>query len=215
MRTNVYIDGFNLYFRALVNTPYKWLDLRKLCQALPPSHQINRIRYFTALVEQRDNDPQQPRRQLTYLRAIETIPDLSIHYGQFRTRRKWRPLVKPIPGTGRTVEIWNTEEKGSDVNLATYLLIDGYENDYEQALVISNDSDLALPVRAVRDHLTKPIGIVNPSPTNTRKHPNPTPKELRDAATFLRRIRVKALRNCQLPQTIRDAYGSVAKPSSW
>ena len=116
---------------------------------------------------------------------------------------------------GRTVEIWNTEEKGSDVNLATYLLTDGYEDDYEQALVISNDSDLALPVRTVRDRLTKPIGIVNPSPTNTRKNPNPTPKELRDAETFSRRIRVKVLRDCQLPQTIRDANGSVAKPSSW
>ena len=57
MKTNVYIDGFNLYHRALQNTPYKWLDLFKLSQALLPKHEINRIRYFTALVEQRPSDP--------------------------------------------------------------------------------------------------------------------------------------------------------------
>jgi hypothetical protein len=41
--------------------------------------------------------------------------------------------------------VHDTEEKGTDVNLATYLLVDGYEGDYEQALVMSNDADLALP----------------------------------------------------------------------
>ena len=30
MITNVYIDGFNLYYRALKDTPFRWLDLRKL-----------------------------------------------------------------------------------------------------------------------------------------------------------------------------------------
>jgi hypothetical protein len=32
-----YIDGFNLYYDALNWTPYKWLDLGKLAQALLPS----------------------------------------------------------------------------------------------------------------------------------------------------------------------------------
>ena len=63
MKTNVYIDGFNLCHRALQDTPYKWLDLSKLCQALLPKHTINSIRYFTALVEHRPQDPGQQRRQ--------------------------------------------------------------------------------------------------------------------------------------------------------
>ena len=29
------------------------------------------------------------------------------------------------------VRVWDEKEKGSDVNLATHLLMDGYENDYE------------------------------------------------------------------------------------
>ena len=46
------------------------------------------------------------------------------------------PLVHPTSGAGNTIEVWDTEEKGSDVNLATFLLMDGYRQDYEQALVV-------------------------------------------------------------------------------
>jgi hypothetical protein len=31
VRTSIYIDGFNLYYRALKGTPYKWLDVKKAC----------------------------------------------------------------------------------------------------------------------------------------------------------------------------------------
>ena len=80
---NVYIDGFNLYYGCLKGTPYKWLDLDALCRRLLPKHEIQRIRYFTALVSARPGDPQQPIRQEIYLRALRTIPHLSIHLGRF------------------------------------------------------------------------------------------------------------------------------------
>jgi len=50
VKTNVYIDGFNLYYGAVRGTPYKWLNLREVCERLLPKHEIMRIRYFTALV---------------------------------------------------------------------------------------------------------------------------------------------------------------------
>jgi hypothetical protein len=34
-RTNVYIDGFNLFYGALKGSRYKWLDLDVLCRHLP------------------------------------------------------------------------------------------------------------------------------------------------------------------------------------
>lgn len=107
--------------------------------------------------------------------------------------------------------VHDTEEKGTDVNLATYLLMDGYEDDYEQALVISNDADLALPISIVRDKLQRPIGIVNPNidPKEVM------PKELRDAATFNRRIRKSVLVKCQFPPTLQDTTGTITKPSTW
>jgi hypothetical protein len=45
MQTNVYVDGFNLYYGALKRTAYKWLDIRGLCAlVLNPKHKIQRIR---------------------------------------------------------------------------------------------------------------------------------------------------------------------------
>ena len=211
MKTNFYIDGFNLYYLALRGTPFKWLDLYQLCQALIPAHQVNRIRYFTTLVQARPGNPQRPIRQRTYIRALETIPGLTIHYGQFRDRRKFRPLVAPIQGHSRIVEIWDSEEKGTDVNLASYLLMDGVEKDYEQAVVISNDADLALPIEMVREKLGFPIGIVNPN-LDPKAH---TPKELTDAATFVRRLRTNTLRNCQFHPQLQDSTGIITKPAGW
>ena len=61
------------------------------------------------------------------------------------------------------VKVLDTEEKGSDVNLASYLLMDGFESQYEVAVVISNDSDLQLPIELVRTRLGKQIGVYDPS----------------------------------------------------
>jgi hypothetical protein len=109
------------------------------------------------------------------------------------------------------VEVFDTEEKGTDVNLASYLLMDGAAGEYEQAVVISNDSDLATPIRMVRDWLHLPIGVVNP---NIVQRSN-TPKELADAATFVRRLRSNTLRVCQFPPELTDSRGTISKPPEW
>ena len=76
MKTNVYVDGFNLYYGCLKHTPYKWLDIAKLCRLILPRDQVNQIKYFTALVSARPGDPDLPMRQLTYLRALATLVTL-------------------------------------------------------------------------------------------------------------------------------------------
>ena len=208
MRTSFYIDGFNLYFNAVSDSPYKWLDLGRLCSRIVPDHHVTRIRYFTAPVEDRSDRPGQRQRQAAYLRTLRTIPDLSIHEGRFRTHQRRRPLVEPIPGVGRIVEVLETREKGTDVNLATYLLVDGFLGDYEQAVVVSNDSDLALAIRKVRDVVGLPVGVVNPSPRQ------PT-RLLGESSTFQRHIRESTLADCQFPDTLTDAVGTITKPPEW
>jgi hypothetical protein len=74
MKANVYIDGFNLYYGSVKGTPYRWLDLAALCSLLLPRDTINRIRYFTALIQPRPDDAQAPQRQQTYLRALRLFP---------------------------------------------------------------------------------------------------------------------------------------------
>jgi len=54
VRTIVYIDGFNLYYRALKGSRFKWLDLGALFQrVLSEKNQIVGIKYFTAKVSRR------------------------------------------------------------------------------------------------------------------------------------------------------------------
>ena len=112
------------------------------------------------------------------------------------------------PQTGpRTVEVLNTEEKGSDVNLATYLLIDGFEDDYEMAVVISNDSDLKLPIEMTRTRLGKQVGVIDPS--------RRTSFELRKAASWYRPLRRGPLSASLFPDTLSDAQGNFTKPADW
>ena len=201
------VDGFNLYYRALRETPCRWLDIGQLAQRLLSNHQINRIRYFTARVSNRPNDPTKARRQEVYIRALQTIPSLSVHYGHFIEKTKFRPLARP-PRTGtRMVEIRDTEEKGSDVNLATYLLLDGFDNEYDLSVVITNDSDLRLPIEKVRTRLGKVIGVYDPS----RKRSF----ELNKAATWYRRLREGPLKASQFPPTLSDHQVSITKPAGW
>ena len=97
MTTNVYVDGFNLYYRALKDTPFRWLDLRRLAEALFPEDNVHRVCYFTARLDARPGNPNQPRRQLVYLRALATLPRVEIHYGSFRSGVKRRALAEPVP----------------------------------------------------------------------------------------------------------------------
>ena len=209
MKTNVYVDGFNLYYGCVKSTPYRWLDLAQLCRILLPSDRIHRIRYFTALVQPRPDNPHQLDRQQTYLRALRTIPNLSIHYGHFLSRVVRLPLAQPPAAGPRTVEVVRTEEKGSDVNLATALLVDGFSHDFEAAVVVSNDSDLLEPVRFVREQLGAPVGILNPHPRKRRS------RALFQVATFWRQVSRRALQASQFPHTLTDAHGTVTKPRSW
>jgi hypothetical protein len=57
MKTNIYIDGFNLYYGCIKDTPYHWLNVAEMCSLLLPKDQIQRINYFTALVTARPKDP--------------------------------------------------------------------------------------------------------------------------------------------------------------
>ena len=203
--TFVYIDGFNLYYGAVKDSPYRWLDLNALCQRMLPNDTIATIKYFTAIVSARPHDPQQPVRQQMYLRALRTIPHLKIIFGHFLTHSARMVLT----GTNPPQKVWvdRTEEKGSDVNIAAHLLNDGFHKRYETAVVISNDSDLMEPVRIVRQEMNLPVGILNP-----QQHHSVALKPL---ATFMKRIRQSDVAACQFPSVMADVRGQFHKPATW
>lgn len=206
--TNVYVDGFNLYYGCLKGGPNKWLDPDRLCRNLLKRNQIQRIRYFTARVSARPGDPQGPVRQETYLRALATLPNVSLHLGHFLTSTVRMPLAAPPVAGPRTVEVIKTEEKGSDVNLATYLLADAFRGDAQVFVLVSNDSDLTEPLRIVRQELGLTVGILNPQARPSRALMTCRP-------AFCKPIRPGALAASQFPDQLRDAVGLITKPSGW
>jgi uncharacterized LabA/DUF88 family protein len=208
MKTVVYVDGFNLYYGAVKETPYKWLNIHKLCQLLLPKNQIIKIKYFTALVTARPTDMDQPNRQQIYLRALRSIPIMEIIYGHFLSHEITMPLVNPPPGGPKYVRVIKTEEKGSDVNIATHMINDGYIGRYEVAVVLSNDSDLVEPIKIVRQELSLPVGVLNPIPA----HPS---HELQKHASFMKPIRKGVLSVSQFPERMKDVNGEFHKPTKW
>lgn len=205
MKINIYIDGFNLYYGAVKNTPYKWLDVGKMCKLLFPHDTVNKIKYFSARVSARPSDPDQPIRQATYWRALKTIPNLEIIEGSFLVKEITMPLANTNPQA--YARVIKTEEKGSDVNLAAHLLSDGYKKDYETAAMITNDSDLVEPMRIVKVELGLPVGVVNP-----QRYPSFV---LRRQASFMKQIRSGVLQASQFPPTLTDKNGTFHKPAAW
>lgn len=208
MGTWVYIDGFNLYYGAVKDTPYKWLDLQKMCAMLLQDHKITRIKYFTARVSARPDDPSKPTRQQIYLRALQTLPNLEIIFGRFLSHAVMMPLAQPTPSGSQFVKVIKTEEKGSDVNIAAHLINDGYKKRYEAAVIVTNDSDLLEPIRIVRVELGLPVGVLNP-------HKHPTSRVLVQHASFVRQIRQGVLAASQFPDVLIDTHGEFRKPASW
>ena len=101
MDTHVYIDGFNLFYGLLKGGPYKWLNLEKFCDQLLPKNTVRKIFYFTAKVDARPHDPDQPTRQLAYLQALATLPRVEIHLGSFMSSVVNQAAVDADPITGR------------------------------------------------------------------------------------------------------------------
>jgi uncharacterized LabA/DUF88 family protein len=208
MRTIVYVDGFNLYYGCLRGTPYRWLDLSRLASLLlAESDAIVRIKYYTARVRARPHNTGKPARQQLYLRALRTLSLVEIHFGHYVSREVVMPIAGPSPVGPRYARVIRSEEKGSDVNLATHLVADAYEGAFEMAVIVTNDSDLLEPVRVVHGRLGKPVGIVNP-----QRHPA---RALAKAASFYKQIRPAVLGASQFPHELRDDVGWFRKPAAW
>lgn len=220
--TRFYVDGFNLYYRALKGSAYKWLDLGALAQRIVPRENVEQIDYFTANVSDRPGSEGTAARQNTYFQALEasSVP-VKIIRGQFKTRssRMWIAETEVCKQTGEergrgavcaccernTVKVLRTEEKGSDVNLAVSLVRDAFMGEFELAVVISNDSDMQSAINIVTDVLGLPVIVVNPGRG---------PDSLRGTTQL--RLKDFALRRSQFKDRIRLPSGRVVhKPSDW
>lgn len=207
LRTTVYIDGFNFYYGQLRNTPFKWLNLTKLFKSvLGEENEIVKIKYFTARVQPTERDPKVNTRQDAYFKALDICcPEVEIHFGHFLRHKVFAENANPPPNT---IEIFKTEEKGSDVNLALHVLNDAWANAYDCAVIVSNDSDLSTALQMVKEQHNKVLGLITPGA------PKRKPSwQLKRYANFSKLIRSWTLSESLLPNTI--PMTEIARPKSW
>jgi hypothetical protein len=213
---NVYIDGFNLYRRALEGRPeYKWLNIVKLAEYLLPDHDIGNVRYFTALLRQGlFEDVQTPVRQQMYLRALATEPRVDIKYGRFRNDKRDMPvhpqMIMLSTMTFVKTAVRKREEKGSDVNLASRMVADAFRNQADIYVLLSNDSDQVGPMKMMKQELGFSTGLI--FPTTSAK----SCKELvHTGPDLMVNISDEALAASQFPSTLKDQVGQFHRPKAW
>ena len=194
---------------------------------------VERIVYCTARVSG-VNDPSKPIDQDRYLKALNATTSVDlIEYDYYSATVKkallatenpkthapklatsdWPVMVRDgahsdVPGAHFMVSYLDLEEKGSDVNVASHMLSDVLTTRVDAAVVISNDSDLALPLRLARKKV--PVGLVNPGVRYLAG-------ALKDSATagvgshWWYKLSKTDYANNQLP----DPAGGFPKPTGW
>jgi len=200
VRVIVYIDGFNLYF-GIKEAGYeqcKWLDLHLLASnLLQPNQELIEVKYFTSRV---GNNPDKQKRQSTYIDALET-KNVQIYYGHYQSGSI---------ECKRCGNKWPTyNEKMTDVNIATQLLIDAYQDKFDMAMLISGDSDLVPPIKAIHTlFVQKKVCVAFPP----KRHNSSVALNAKGSIMIGR----KKLVDSQLPEEITKKDGFILrKPSGW
>ena len=199
-RVAVYVDGFNLYYglKSQGWKRYYWLNIWLLAENLLRNCQLCSVKYFTAHVK---GNPQKTQRQQTYLSALRNhCPRLEIFTGRYLFKeRQCRECGN----------VWRIpEEKQTDVNIATEMLADAFQDRFDTALVISGDSDLVPPIDKIHKELPDKKVLVAFPP---RRSSNDLAKT---CTSFF--INQKTIRVSLLPNPVRKPDGTeLRKPSDW
>lgn len=198
-----------------------------------PGARIERVVYCTAVIDQATNQSGYVDQQI-YLKALEAHGSVDvIEYGYYVNRVKYAPLAvpsgrsrkpqlvhphwpimfqdaakQPVPKGIFMVSYSHREEKGSDVNVASHLLVDVLSGAVDAAVVISNDSDLRFPLQHARTAV--PVGLINPSPGWLAGALAGQPDD-GVGRHWWHQLRPGEFERAQLP----DQVGAYVKPAGW
>jgi hypothetical protein len=216
-RVIVYVDGFNLYYRALRKPEHKWLNVQLLAETLLADDDVLCVKYFTAKIQPSKIDPRKHVRQQVYFRALETLPKVDLWYGNYITSCARMPLYDEWKaGIKKLVRVAKQEEKGTDVNLGVHMVRDAFRNEFEVAAVITSDSDLAEPFRIVSDEVGLPVILLHPYVADVKGVLREPARKLRAyVGGRIKKIREGLLAASQLPEILHDAHGEIRRPYEW
>ena len=192
----MYIDGPNFYY-SIRNTgtdvALGWCDFRKLAEQhlLEADSLLGRIKYFTAPVRDLGHKDGEEERQDRWLNAVLTIPNLRIFKGFY---------LGDEPN--------NRREKQTDVSIAVRLVLDALGNEgYDDAILMSGDTDLIPAVLAVRNEIPgkKSISVCVPLCEPSSYWTDSTATE----GVVVKKITADMLLNSRLPESIPSRRGNI------
>ena len=142
---------------------------------------------------------------MTMKPTIAYVDGFNLFYGLLKgTRDLWLDPVEFV----RQLLREELEEKRSDVNIATSMVLDAVNNRAESFVLVSGDTDFIAPVNIVRKDYGKNVIVLNP---HTRR------SDLKQYASYYKDIPRDLPSQCQLPDEIPiGTHGNVIRrPLSW
>ncbi|QAY83195.1 NYN domain-containing protein [Pseudomonas arsenicoxydans] len=229
MRTAFFVDGYNVFYGLLTDTPYKWLNLPQLLAYIAhienPQSSTASIDYFTSSVK-----PDLATRgivskeaQDSYVRAL-MAHNVAVHYGrhQLEPARAPRFISKKIRASRQdTTPIWKLEEKETDVHIAISMYrtaarqtkVPAAES-IQQLVLVSGDTDMAPALKAIREDFPQiTVGIVLPYRSGFKRTP---PGSLKEHSHWMRKaISTEELQSHQFPERVPTRKTPAIKPDYW
>jgi 6-hydroxy-3-succinoylpyridine 3-monooxygenase len=232
LRTRLYVDGYNLYYGCLKNTPHKWLDPLALAERILPSVLYERngvpsrsefstpaVKYFTAPIlsafaRSEDSVACQSQYHAALRAQLGRRLEIISGYYDARPARAHECLKGKPANKSPVVAIWKLEEKQSDVALALHAFCDALLDEVDQVIVMTNDSDFVPAMQMIRQHTDAVLGLIVPVRVGDgRSRVN---RALNEYAHWTRtHILDEEIATSQLPPLVRRRHGAIHKPLSW
>lgn len=225
-RAIVYIDGYNLYYSRLKDTPYKWLDLvvlfrDQILRSQLPDVEIVAVKFFTApaMGKFASHGTESVTSQNSYHRALKARHSevLEIVTGYHVVEEARLMAYKEPPSKSDRLAVWRIEEKQTDVNIALAMYRDVAHRKTDVVVVCSNDSDLVPAAKALREDFPDcELGIVAPLPEPHGNQNRRANAELQALADWTRHyIRDDELLLSQMPEMVPTRKKPAKKPTYW
>jgi uncharacterized LabA/DUF88 family protein len=200
-RVIAYVDGYNLYYglREKKWKRFYWLNIQMMVEhLLKPDQTLIVTKYFTTIVKRPE---ERRKRQAVFLEALQILNDFKFYYGHF--------LAETVccRNCGHTYETYH--EKMTDVNISVELMTDTFQDQFDVAVLVSADSDLVGPVKAVRRLFNRKRIVVAFPPGRSSK----ALKQAADAQIYIgRNVLAKSL----FPDQIVKPDGYILhRPEQW
>jgi uncharacterized LabA/DUF88 family protein len=230
-KTVVYIDGYNLYYGRLRGTPFKWLDVVSLFEAIlaqrDQNESLERVNLFTAhaLATFATNGTASVDAQSRYHRALKARYEdrFETIYGTHTYDKSGTLLPifvadQPYDRTNRT-RVWKLEEKKTDVNLAIRMYRDACKGLYDRIILVSNDSDAEPALEAIREDFPDVmVGVVipiRPMVQGVEEHRRVSGSLSKQAHWVITDLSDDQLHKAQLPSVVPTKKKPIRKPEHW